>query len=286
MRTEKQKLTLTYLILLIFVLVVVIPFYIILITSVKNNAESSNPVFTWWPKMGFHFGGYQKILIADVTGGVDTGSSILRGLINTIWINLIPTIVGLFMATMSAYALAKIKFKGANFIFSTLLLTMMIPSIITLTPSYLLYDLIGWTRTPLPLMVPGLFGGAACVFFMRQYFRGMPDELIDAAKIDGLGNFGVFIRIMLPLAKPALISQFMIIFIGRYNDYTGPLLYLTGTDLYTLQIALRANMGTYVNDWQTVMSGAVISILPLLVIYFFLQKYFIKGIAINSGIKR
>lgn len=285
-RTENKKLTLVYCLLFICTVVVVVPFFVIIITSFKSNAESSNPVFTWWPKNGFHFDGYKKILFSDVSGGINTGSSILRGLINTLWINLIPTVVGLFVASLSAYTLAKVKFKGANFIFSTLLLTIMIPSIITLTPSYLLYDMIGWTRTPLPLIVPGLFGGSACVFFMRQYYKGMPDELIDSAKIDGLGNFGVFVKIMLPLSKPALISQFMIIFIGRYNDYTGPLLYLTGTDLYTLQIALRANMGTYVNDWQTVMAGCVVSIVPLLIIYFFLQNYFINGIAINSGIKR
>ncbi len=271
----------TYILLTVFALIVLVPFYVIVVTSFKTNLESSNPEFTWWPKNGFNFEGYANVLSLNPI----VGRSILMGFLTTLWINIIPTVVGLFVASMSAYALAKMRFKGSNFIFSTMLLTMMIPSIIMLTPSYLIYSELDWIGTPLPLILPGLFGGGACLFFMRQYFLGLPNELIDAAKIDGMKNFGVFFRIILPLSTPALISQFLIIFIGRYNDYLGPLLYLSNSDFYTLQLALWNNLGAYINDWASIMAGCVIALTPLLTIYLFMQKYFLKGIAISSGIK-
>lgn len=272
---------LTHMILIFFALLVLIPFYIILITSVKTNLEASNPEFSLFPKNGFHFESYKNVLSLHPL----IGRSILKGFLTTIWINILPTVVGLFMSAMSAFALAKVKFRGRNFIFSVMMLTMMIPSIITLTPSYLIYSELDWIGTPLPLILPGLFGSGSCLFFMRQYFLGLPDELIEAARIDGLKNFGVYVRIVLPLSKPALISQFLIIFIGRYNDYLGPLLYLANSDYYTLQLALWNNLGTFINDWPSIMAGCVVALAPLLLIYLCMQKYFLKGIAISSGIK-
>lgn len=268
-------------VLIFFALLVLVPFFIILITSVKTNLEASDPVFSWWPKSGFHWDGYRKVMDMNPIAG----RSILKGFLTTLAINIVPTVVGLFVSAMSAFALAKVRFRGSKFIFSTMMLTMMIPSIITLTPSYLLYSELDWVGTPLPLILPGLFGGGACLFFMRQYFMGLPSELIESAKMDGLSDFGVYIRIALPLSRPALVSQFLIIFIGRYNDYLGPLLYLANSDYYTLQLALWNNLGVYINDWPSIMAGCVVAMAPLLIIYLLTQKYFLKGIAISSGIK-
>lgn len=270
-----------YFVLIIFALIILVPFYVILVTSVKTNLEASNPDFSWIPQNGISFDGYKKAL--DMNPIV--GKGILTGFLNTLWINLPPTLVGLFMSSMSAFTLAKIRFRGASVILMVMLLTMMIPSIITLTPSYLIYSELNWVGTPLPLIVPGLFGSGACLFFMRQYFAGLPTELVEAAKVDGLGDFKIFVLIGLPLSVPALISQLLIIFIGRYNDYLGPLLYLTGTDFYTLQLALWNNLGAYINDWPAIMAGCVVGLSPLLIIYLCTQKYFIKGITISSGIK-
>lgn len=267
--------------LIFFSLVVLVPFFVIVITSFKTNLEASDPVFSWWPKSGFHLDGYRKVLDMDPV----VGRSILKGFLMTLAINIVPTLVGLFMSAMSAFALAKVRFRGSKFIFSVMMLTMMIPSIIMLTPSYLLYSELDLVGTPLPLILPGLFGSGSCLFFMRQYFMGLPTDLIESAKIDGLKDFGVYIRIALPLAKPALVSQFLIIFIGRYNDYLGPMLYLANSDYYTLQLALWNNLGVYINDWPSIMAGCVVAMAPLLIIYLLTQKYFLKGIAISSGIK-
>ena len=206
------------------------------------------------------------------------------GLLNTLLIVLPPTIIGLFTSSLAAYAFAKLRFKSKNFLFSVLLATMMIPGTIMLTPSYLLYDKIYWTGTAFPLMIPGMFGAAACVFFMRQFYMGIPTDLIEAAKLDGMGYFGIFFKIMVPLSVPALLAQGILGFIGGYNDYFGPYLYLTDPTMYTLQIALNSFQGTYASKWPTMMAGAVCALIPTLLIYILAQKYFIQGIA-TAGMK-
>ena len=209
---------------------------------------------------------------------------LIRGFMNTLMIVLPPTILGLFCSAMSAYAFAKLRFKGKNVLFSALLMTMMIPGTIMLTPSYLIYNLLGWVDTPLPLMIPGMFGAATCVFFMRQFYAGIPTSLIEAAKLDGMGYFKIFWKIMVPLSVPALLAQGILGFIGGYNDYFGPYLYLQSPQWYTLQIALNSFQGTYSRNIPAMMAGALIALIPTLVIYIVAQKYFIEGIA-TSGMK-
>ena len=143
----------------------------------------------------------------------------IRGFLNTLAYVLPPTLCGLFASALAAFAFAKLNFKGKNLLFGLLLITMLIPGTIMLTPTYVIYDLIGWTDSPLPLIIPGMFGAAACVFFMRQFISGIPDSVVEAAKIDGVGYFGIFIKIIIPLSVPALIAQGLLGFIGGYNDY-------------------------------------------------------------------
>lgn len=274
--------TAIYLGLILFALWVLVPFYIVFITSFKTRVEAQSPEFSLWPKDGFHWDGYLEVLTYK-SGGASM-SVVLRGFLNTLWIVLPPTIVGLLSSSIAAYAFAKLRFKVKNLLFSTLLATMMIPGTVMLTPSYLLYDKIMWTNTPLPLMVPGMFGAAACVFFMRQFYMGIPTDLIEAAKLDGMGYFGIFFKIMVPLSVPALLAQGILGFIGGYNDYFGPYLYLSDPELYTLQIALNSFQGTYASNWPTMMAGAIVALVPTVVIYIVAQKYFIQGIA-TAGMK-
>jgi multiple sugar transport system permease protein len=133
-------------------------------------------------------------------------------------------------------------------------------------------------------MIPGMFGAAACVFFMRQFFAGIPDSLIEAAKLDGLGFIGIFFQIMVPLSVPALLAQGLLGFIGGYNDYFGPLIYLQSNELYSLQIALSVFANVYGDEQNVVMAGTIIALIPTLIIYFIAQDFFIEGIA-TSGIK-
>lgn len=209
---------------------------------------------------------------------------VLSGLINTLKIAVPVTIVGMFSSSIAAYSFAKIKFIGKNFLFSVLLFSMMIPGIILLIPSYLLYSELSLLNTFFPLMVPAMFGSAACVFFLRQFFYGIPDELVDAAKVDGLNYMGIYFVIMLPLAVPALLAQAILGFIACYNDYLNPLIYCTEEKMYTLQVALQMFSSGNTMELPTVLAASILAMLPCVLIYFFAQKYFVQGIAM-SGLK-
>lgn len=281
-RTPKQIISkvIIYLVLAVFVLWILVPFYIIVISSFKTDFEAMDPKFSWWPKEGFRFDSYSNVFEMN-----DYSPSVVRGFINTMWVVLPPTLIGLLCSSLSAYAFAKLRFRGKNIMFSTLIMTMMIPGVITLAPSYFIFDNLGWRGTPLPLMIPGMFGAAACVFFMRQFFFGIPTELVESAKLDGLGYLGIFFRIIAPLAVPALIAQGVLGFLGGYNDYFAPLLYLVGEPkLQTLQIALASFADNWPMSRPTVLAGAVIALIPTLILYVVAQKYFIEGIA-TSGMK-
>lgn len=274
---------LIYLALVIFAIWILAPFSIVIMTSFKTWQEATDPEFAFFPKE-FTFQGYKEVFTYTASAGDFPMPVMLRGFINTLIIIIPPTILGLFCSAISAYAFAKLRFKGKNLLFGFLLLTMMIPGTIMLTPSYMIYDMIGWTDTPLPLMIPGMFGAATCVFFMRQFYSGIPTELIEAAKLDGMGYFKIFWKIMVPLSVPALFAQGLLGFIGGYNDYFGPYLYLQDPEWYTLQIALKSFQGSYSSNVPTIMAGSIVALIPTLVIYAVAQNYFIEGIA-TSGMK-
>ena len=208
--------------LVLFALFVLFPFAIMVISSLKHKEETIGG-FTWWPKMGLTLRGY-----ANAFKKVASSTSIIEGFFNTLWIIIPPTLVGLLTSTLSAYAFAKLRFRGKKVMFGLLIATMMVPGIATLVPSYIIWDYLGVTVDApfVPLMIPGMFGAAACVFFMRQSISAIPDSIIEASRIDGIGTFGCFVRIVLPLIKPALLAQGILGFVGGYNDYFGPLIYL------------------------------------------------------------
>lgn len=273
----------TYLVLGFFALVILLPFYIILVTSFKENTEAVAIPFTWLPE-SFNLKGYQQVLFNDASGGATGTSTVMVGLGNTL-LTVLPTMfVGLLSSALAAFAFAKLRFRGREFLFGVLLFSMMIPGIVTLMPSYLIYDTLYLTDTFFPIMVPGMFGSATCVFFLRQYMSGIPNELIEAAKVDGMSLMGIFFKIVVPLSASALIAQGILWFVNGYNDYFGPLLYLWSPKKYTLQIALAFSVGLYNTNWSAVMAGCVITLVPMLLLYLFCQKFFIQGIA-TTGLK-
>ena len=279
--TNIAKKIVMYIILVLFTLWILVPFYIVIVTSFKQWDEANSTNFTWWPTMGFSFEGYAQVFEKPIANAY---TAILTGFLNTLWIIIPPTLLGLFTSALAAYAFAKLRFRGKNILFGILLATMMIPGMVTLVPAFTIYDLIGWRGTPLPLMIPGMFGAAACVFYLRQFFTGIPTETLEAAKLDGLGYVGIFFWIMVPLSKSALIAQGVLGFVGGYNDYFGPLLYLTSPPLQTLQIALTTFVNQYNSNWPSIMAGTLVALLPTVIIYIVAQKYFIEGIA-SSGLK-
>ncbi len=273
-----------YFLLALAALTILIPFYVIVITAFKaSHAVATHIPFIWFPKFDeLSFRAFGNLF---TTYTISTGKSmVLTGIINTFLIVIPNTVVGMISSSVSAYAFAKLKFKGKNLMFALLLFTMMLPGIVMLIPSYILFDALYLTDTYFPLMAPAMFGSAACVFFLRQFFSGIPDEVIDAAKLDGLSYPGIYWKIMLPLSLPAVFAQAILGFVAGYNDYLAPLIYLTSPEKYTLQIALQFFSGSTLKDLPTVMAGAVLALLPTTLIYVFAQKYFVEGIAI-TGLK-
>lgn len=267
--------------LIIFALLILLPFWIILVNSVKAPAEIASATFTWWPTQGFDFTSYSAAFDLSLAKYTAT---IISGFKNTLLFTLPPVLIGVLASSLSAYAFSKINFKGKDILFTMVLLTMSIPVTIAFIPQYFLYGAIGWLNTPLPLLIPGMFGSAGVVFFLLQYMRGIPSELCEAAKVDGLGNIGVFFRIILPISMPALIAQFILTFISGYNDYMKPLLFLSGSpELYTMQLVLR-NLSPGTNDTliQSAMASGVIALVPLVLLYGIFNNFIVNNIAVSS----
>ena len=273
----------SYVVLFLLSVVVVYPFVMMVISSLTEGGS----YMVGQDGALFSFQGYVKIFTSSVA--VDPNTEIpylVTGIKNTLIITLPSTLFGLFVSAFSAYAFAKIKFKGRNTLFFIMLMTMMIPGALLFVPSFIIYSRLNLVNTFFPLIIPGCFGSAMCVFFLRQAFMAIPDDYIEAAKLDGIGHFRIFWKIVVPLSAPALISQGLLGFVGGYNDYLGPLLYLQDSRKYTLQIALQLLYTQTVNsgDNQLFLAGTVVSLLPTIIIFLFAQKYFVKGIT-NSGIK-
>ena len=266
---------LAYVVLIFACLLVLIPFLVILSTSLKQVSEAMNLPFSFIPNE-LTFEAYISTL---------SDTKVWKGLINTLIVVCPVMIVGVFVSSLAAYAFAKINFKGKDLLFSLILGSMMLPGVITMTPAFVLYDMIGWTDTFLPLMVPGLFGTASCIFFMRQFISKIPNEVIESAKVDGLGHFQTFVKIIFPMIIPAVIAQIILWFFAGYNDYFGPMIYLSSQDNYTLQLVLQNMASQADGNWPKVMSICIVSLIPALIIYAIAQKALLKGIALE-GIKK
>ena len=273
---------LMYLLLIVLATIVLLPFYFMVESSFKTYAEALGK-FTWWPQE-FTAEAYNYIL-GDNPFRINLLSSFGVTLLVTV-----PTMaVGIFVSSMSAYVFAKRSFDGRGALFGVLLFTMMLPGTILMMPQYLIFSEMELVGTVLPLMLPGMFGSATCVFFVRQFIRGIPDSIVDAAKVDGLGHFKIFVLIILPLAWPALISQIVLWFLAGYNDYMGPLIYLSTSAMHekTLQVALAYfsfSQSKGMENIPAIMAGAVLTVIPPLVLYMAFQKFFISGLVV-SGLK-
>jgi multiple sugar transport system permease protein len=207
---------------------------------------------------------------------------------NTFFILILNEIAILGSASLCAYGFARIDFPGKNFWFGVVLSTMMLPGVVLMIPTFVIFSRIGWVNTFLPLTVPAFFGGGAFnIFLLRQSFRSLPGELADAARVDGCSEFGIYSRIMLPLAKPALATVAVFTFIGAWNDYMGPLLYLSkDPNKYTVALGLAMFRSAFLGRtrWDLLMAASTMMIVPIIVIFFLAQRYFIQGIAV-SGLK-
>lgn len=275
--------------LVVYTIFLFFPIATILITSLIPSEElASSTEFIWWSD-NISLDAYKAIFEYDSYTDLVGLPGLVLGFINTLWITLIPLVIGLLVSGMSAYAFAKMNFPFKEQLFKLSVIIRSVPLGAFAVISYVFYSAIGWTGENgiLPLLVPGMLGSLGMVFFLRLFFDGIPTSLIEAATLDGAGFFQCFWKIMFPLAKPAFIAQFIFGFVGGYNNYMGPLLYLQNEPKFvTLQLYLSQITSLFPNiGSQNIHSAAaILGMLPLIIVYCFLQKYFIEGVA-AGGVK-
>jgi multiple sugar transport system permease protein len=207
---------------------------------------------------------------------------------NTMIMVIFNQIAILGTASLCGYALARIDFPGRDFWFGVALATMMLPYYVTMVPQFILFSRLGWMDTYKPLIIPYFFGGGAFnIFLFRQFFRTIPEDFSDAARIDGCSEFGIFWRIFIPLSTPVLITVSIFTFMASWNDFIGPLLYINSPEKFTIALGLatyRSMMGVGRTRWDLLMAASVAMTAPIVLVFFILQRYFIKGV-VMSGIK-
>ena len=263
-----------YILLALLAVFIFIPILWMLISSFKGTNEIYAKDMVWIPAT-LHFENYLNVLSETL---------LIRSFFNSLKIIVPPVFVGVLTSSMAGYAFAKLNFPGKKLLFPIMFATLVVPAVVTMIPSYLLFNAYGWLGTLLPLIVPGMFGSVMTMFFLRQYISGLPSDLQEAAIIDGLSYGGVFFRIYLPLAKPALLTQLILSFNGAYNDFMGPLLYIDTEENQTIQIVLNSFIAEYQANWQFMLAGSVLALLPTMILFIVAQKYFVEGIAF-TGIK-
>lgn len=204
---------------------------------------------------------------------------------NSIIVTSIAVIGNVIASAMAAYGFARIPFKGRGFFFICMMITLMVPGQVLVVPQYIIFNKLGWVNSFLPLTVPEWGGRAFFIFLIMQFISGIPKELDEAAEIDGCGSIQLFVRIMIPLIKPALATSAIFAFYWKWDDFMGSLLYLNTPDNYTVSIALKLfSDPTAVSDYGAMFSMCVLSLLPVIVLFLFTQKYIVEGIAM-SGLK-
>jgi multiple sugar transport system permease protein len=264
---------LKYVILVAGIAIMILPFLWMVSTSLKKGGQTMvfPPKFIPNPAT---IGNYQDIF---------EQFPMLTFLLNSIIVAVLSTAGTILVATMSAYAFARMHFKGRDKLFLLYLATMMIPTQVTMIPQFILLKNLNWIDTYQGLIVPNIFGVFA-VFLMRQAFLSLPKELEEAAFIDGANHLTVCFKILLPLVKPTIATLAIFTFMQSWNNYLWPLIVTSSSKMATLPLGLAMLQGQYATNWNLVMAGVIISVVPILAVYIFAQKYFIQGMTM-AGMK-
>ncbi len=272
---KSAKTILIYSGLLTCTLVLILPFLWVISTSLKGNDQ----IFAIPPEFipdTFHWESYAQVF---------ERMPFLTYFLNSTFITIIAIIGTVFSSSLVAYAFACLKWPGRDYVFVLVLATMMLPMQVTMIPIFVLFKDIGWLNTFKPLTVPAFLGGGAFnIFLLRQFFLSIPQSLFDAARIDGCSEFRIYYQIALPLAKPALATVAILTFLFTWNDFLGPLIYLSDQLKGTLALGLAMFTGQHQSEWGLLMAASVLMMLPVIIVFFFFQKYFIQAFA-TSGIK-
>ena len=262
-----------YVLLIVVAFLMLIPFVWMLSASFKLNKDVFVFPIQWIPTNP-RWQNYVDIW---------TRIPLLTFVLNTAKLTVIVTLLQLFTSSFAAYAFAKMQFRGKNALFLGYIATIAVPWQAYMVPQFMMMRSWGLNNTHLAIICLQAFS-AFGVFLMKQFYEGVPTELCEAARIDGLSEYGIWWRIMLPLSKPALSTLTIFTFVSTWNDFLGPLIYLTKTELKTIQIGLRMFISQYSAEYGLIMAASVIALIPVLIVFLALQKYFVQGVA-SSGLK-
>lgn len=264
--------TVVFLIVLGFSALFAFPLYWMIVTSLKLPNQVFAIPTIWWPSV-MQFSNWPAALRVF---------PFVRDLINSLIIT-VPSTVGMTIASaLVAYGLTRLRWRGRNLAFVLILSTLMVPSWVTLVPLYILFNDIGMVNTFWPLILPQVFGGAFSIFLMRQFFMQQPHELFDAARVDGASHIRMFVQIALPLAKPALAVVALFAFINSWTDYINPLVYLSNSNLFTLQLGLFNFFNEHNVNWPGLMAASLIVMMPMVVLFLAAQRSFIEGVTFTG----
>ncbi len=263
-----------YMILILIAVVMVIPFLWMLSASIKSDREvfQMNP-FVWIPEAP-RWSNYSNIW---------TKIPFARFVGNTVFLTVVVTLLQLLTSSFAAYSFAKLNFRHKNGLFLAYIATIAMPWQVYMVPQFIMMRKMGLNDKLTAIICLQAFS-AFGVFMMKQFYEGIPDDLCEAARIDGMSEYRIYASIMLPLSKPALSTLTIFTFVATWNDYLGPLIYLKSQNKKTIQLGLKMFISQYSSDYGLIMAGSVLSLIPVLVVFLILQKYFVEGVA-SSGLK-
>ena len=264
---EKIIKLILYLILILGVIATLFPFYYMLVLATKSNTE----IFSYPPPVWF--GNNFRENLQTLLNALP----FFRNILNSVFVATVSTVLTLFFCSLGGYGFAKYEFKGKEKLFFLMLATMMIPGLLSIIPWFILMSKFNWLNTFYPLIIPGI-ANAFGIFLMRQFMEDIPDDIIDSARIDGCGEFEIFIRIILPMSLPALGTLGILTFLGSWNNYMQALLILHDDTLFTIPVALSKLGGKIDQNWGAQMAGTTLAIAPIVIAYVLASKQFISGI--------
>lgn len=275
-RTPRATLrtTMLHAALIVLALVVILPLLWILLTSFKTDGDAIRNPFSALPNP-FSMDAYTTLASGQ--------QPVFRWFLNSLAAAALQSVIILVTASLAAYALARLEFWGKRIVFGLIVATLLVPPVIFLIPNYLIVQNLGWLDTIWAITIPGA-ASAFGVFFLRQFFVGLPAEIEEAARIDGAGDFRIFVQIVLPLARPALATLAVLSFLANWNDFLWPVYVLLSPENLTLQPGLSQLQGAYSTHYAIVMAGAIVASVPVLILFFFAQKQIVESVA-TSGVK-
>ncbi len=265
--------TIVYALLIIGAIMFTIPFVWTIATSLKSGEEFATDPSRILPKH----------VVWDNYHKAWTALPFSRFMLNTVFITAITTLASVVSGSIVAYGFSRFQFKARNFLFYTMLATMMLPGQVTQIPVFMIWRELHAIDTYYPLIIPAFFGGGAFnIFLMRQFFLSIPKELDEAAMIDGAGYVRIWWQVLMPLSGPVLATVALFSFLGQWDNFEGPLIYLNSPEKYTVSIGLRMFQDSFGTNFEQVMAASVIHILPTVILFFIAQRYFLRGISLSG----